>query len=428
MKSDWKTASLGDHVDLLTGFPFESSKYSNLSGDVRLLRGDNIGQGAVRWDGAKKWPKANDVNVKQYYLRKGDVVLAMDRPWIEAGLKFAVLTDQDVPALLVQRVARLRGTGVLDTRFLRYLVASSAFTDHILAVQTGTAVPHISAAQICAFKFELPPLSEQQLIANVLGTLDDKIEMNQRVNETLEAVVREVFKSWFVEFDPVQANLERRQLTAMVPEVAAMFPSSFSKKGDDLIPAGWSTGTLADLVEIYDSKRIPLSGRERAERQGPYPYYGATSVMDHVDDFLFNGVYVLVGEDGSVINDNGTPVVQYVWGKFWVNNHAHVLTGKHEFSQEYLLNALRSVNIGPYVTGAVQPKLNQANLFKVPMVLPNRQVLRLFNKFASPLYEMFRHNIEESKTLEMLRDLLLPKLISGEIRLKDTEKTVGAAI
>jgi type I restriction enzyme S subunit len=116
---------------------------------------------------------------------------------------------------------------------------------------------------------------------------------------------------------------------------------------------------LGDVINLFDHKRIPLSNRERANRQGPYPYYGAAGILDYVNDYLFDGIYVLIGEDGSVIDEEGHPIVQYVWGKFWVNNHAHVIQGKGYITTEFLMLFLKQLDIKAYVTGAVQPKLNQ---------------------------------------------------------------------
>lgn len=153
MGSEWPTVRLGDVTVLLTGFPFKSEEYTEDSFAPRLLRGDNVAQGVLRWNGVKRWPKTAVDDVEQYRLVKGDVILAMDRPWIDAGLKYAAVRESDLPALLVQRVARLRGTGALDTSFLKYVIGSRAFTEHVLAVQTGTAVPHISGGQIKSFEF-----------------------------------------------------------------------------------------------------------------------------------------------------------------------------------------------------------------------------------------------------------------------------------
>jgi len=153
----WPIVELGDHVDLLTGFPFKSKEFTAQSTDVPLLRGDNVAQGFLRWENAKRWDATQYDEFEKFHLREGDVVLAMDRPWISTGLKYGWITKRDLPALLVQRVARMRGENGLDTDYLRYIVGSPDFTDHVLSIITGVNVPHISGRDIKAFKFHLPP-------------------------------------------------------------------------------------------------------------------------------------------------------------------------------------------------------------------------------------------------------------------------------
>ena len=167
----WVDTKLGAEIDLLAGFAFKSARYTDKDHDVRLLRGDNIIPGCLRWDDVKRWPAKDTEDYERYWLREGDVVLAMDRPWIKAGLKHATITAEDVPSLLVQRTARLRGGANLDNRFLKLLIGSSAFTSHILGVQTGIGVPHISGQQIKDFEFARPPVSEQRRIADNLESL-----------------------------------------------------------------------------------------------------------------------------------------------------------------------------------------------------------------------------------------------------------------
>src|SRR4051812_23556669 len=122
MTDEWPLVRLGDVADLATGFPFSSERYIEDINAPRLLRGDNIVQGALRWDGVKRWPQNGTDDYADFWLREGDVVLAMDRPWIESGLKYASVRRSDLPSLLVQRVARLRGKERLDTHFLKYIV------------------------------------------------------------------------------------------------------------------------------------------------------------------------------------------------------------------------------------------------------------------------------------------------------------------
>ena len=145
--------------------------------------------------------------------------------------------------------------------------------------------------------------------------------------------------------------------------------------------------------------------------------------MDYVDDFLFEGVHVLLGEDGSVVKPDGKPFTQYVWGQFWVNNHAHVLRGKG-ISSEMMLCFFQQTDIVPYVTGAVQPKLNQKNLKAIPFPAYCSDVAAAFERIIGPLFGLVRLNCEQARMLSSTRDLLLPKLISGEIRLCEAGKFV----
>lgn len=181
---DWVETTLGAEIDLLAGFAFKSAQYTNADQDVRLLRGDNIIQGCLRWDDVKKWPINDTDDYDRYQLREGDIVLAMDRPWVKAGLKHATIFTDDLPCLLVQRTARLRGGENLDNRFLMYLIGSAAFTGHILGVQTGIGVPHISGQQIKDFEFARPPVAEQRRIA-------DNLEKIRAETQRLESIYQQ---------------------------------------------------------------------------------------------------------------------------------------------------------------------------------------------------------------------------------------------
>lgn len=174
---------------------------------------------------------------------------------------------------------------------------------------------------------------------------------------------------------------------------------------------------FGDIVELEDSKRIPLNSRDREQRKGPYPYYGATSVMDYVNDYLFDGIRILLGEDGSVMDNDGYPVLQYVWGKYWVNNHAHILKPCAGYPLEVLYVALRRTAIPHIVTGAVQKKISQKNLNSLILEMPNPEDA----KGLEDLFSLYRCDLDENKELEQLRDSLLPKLMSGEIDVSEVE-------
>ena len=180
-ENDSVETTLGNEIELLAGYAFSSKGYTVASNGVRLLRGDNIMQGYLRWDGAKYWPADDLVPYARFALQPGDIVLAMDRPWVKAGLKRALIGVNDLPCLQLQRTARLRPKKRMRQDFLFHLVGSRSFSQHLLDVQTGLGVPHISGKQIESFQFILPSMNRQAAIASVLDRLEENTERLQRI-------------------------------------------------------------------------------------------------------------------------------------------------------------------------------------------------------------------------------------------------------
>ena len=271
---------------------------------------------------------------------------------------------------------------------------------HNLAEQSVSAYPSIKASDICELEIKLPSLEYQTKAANILSSLDSKIELNRRINDNLEQQAQALFKLWFVDFEPFKDG-------------------KFVDSELGMIPEGWRVGNLLDIAKLYDAKRKPLSSRERENMKKLYPYYGATSIMDYVDKYIFDGTYLLMGEDGSVMDDKGHPYLQYVFGKFWPNNHAHIMQGKNNFSTEMLHCLLLKKNISPIVTGAVQAKISQSNMRKILIIQPPHEITIIFSSLIKPIYEIRKKNELENQRLSILRDTLLPKLMSGELKIND---------
>lgn len=176
MREGWRHTELGEHIDLLTGHPFKSAEYSQDDNGIRLLRGDNVVQGVIRWDDARRWPRDKADGLERYQLAEGDVVVALDRTWVKAGLKAATITRGDLPCMLVQRVARIRAADNLDQLFLAAIIQSHRFVEMVKSSKTETAVPHISPNDIREFVIDLPPHPEQRKIAEILRTWDEALE------------------------------------------------------------------------------------------------------------------------------------------------------------------------------------------------------------------------------------------------------------
>lgn len=198
---EWEETSLKSEVDLLVGFAFKSKEYTEAEDDIVLLRGDNIMQGNLRWEDVKRWRKSEYDDFKKYQLKENDIVLAMDRPWVKAGLKIAKLSNYDLPALLVQRTACLRAKPKLDNSFLFHLLRSKRFMNYLIDVQTGIGVPHISGQQILDFAFSRPSLKTQQTIVHKLDALSAETKRLeaiylQKIND-LEELKKSVLQKAF---------------------------------------------------------------------------------------------------------------------------------------------------------------------------------------------------------------------------------------
>jgi len=393
--------SLADHVELSTGFPFKSASYSQNENDVRLVRGDNVVQGALRWDNAARWPISLLKSTSEYELKPGDVVLAMDRPWIEAGLKYARIGAADTPSLLVQRVSRLRAKSQLDQGFLFYLIGSQGFTDHVLAIQTGTAVPHISGKQILSFEFPLLDLPEQRAIAAVLGSLDDKIEQNRRTGRKLEELARAVFKAWFVDFEPVKAKAAgATAFPGMPPETFATLPNTLKTSPSGPVPEGWEIGTVMDLCSSITSGGTPSRKVPRYWTGGTIDWFKTGELTDGpllhsgekiTDEALANSSCKMWSPGTILFALYASPTV----GRLGVLTHpgtsnqaAAGLVAKDEVGTQFLMHSLFVARdeLQRIAVGAAQQNINQGVLKSHRLLIPPKTITGAFSTVAEPLF------------------------------------------
>ena len=332
----------------------------------------------------------------------GDTIMARITPCLENGKHAYVscLNEGEIAYGSTEYIVLCGKNGVSDNEFVYYLSHTPQFVNTAIKSMVGSSGRQ--RAQVPVLENLIMPvpvnLSDQRKIAGILSDLDSKIENNNKINANLEAQAQALFKSWFVDFTPFKDQ-----------------PFVDSELGP--IPQGWKVGTLFDVANLHDRYRRPLSSNQRSLMAKKYPYYGATSLMDFVEDYIFDGEYVLMGEDGSVVTEKGYPFIQYVWGKIWVNNHAHVLSGKDGFPTELLIPFLKTYNIKGLVTGAVQAKLNQANMAQIQIPIPPKENINNISVIIKSIYKKYRLLTEENQRLAALRDTLLPKLMSGEIKL-----------
>ena len=315
--------------------------------------------------------------LKKYQMKCGDIIFSR-----VGSVDRCSFAEQDNEGWLFSgRCLRIRPEKTISPEFLYYYLSSKAIKNFVRNIAVGATMPSINTSLMGEIPVPDIPLNKQRSIACIMSSLDHKIQANTKINGYLLELAMTRFES----------ALEAKSKTVK----------------------------FGDIVALEDSKRIPLNSRDREARKGPYPYYGATSVMDYVDDYLFDEVRVLLGEDGTVIDSEGKPILQYVWGKYWVNNHAHILAPSGDYSLEAIYVALRRTAINHIVTGAVQMKISQRNLKSLELEMPSPESL----DFLQDLFTVYRCNQDESAKLASLRDALLPKLMSGEIDVSKVDLT-----
>lgn len=285
---------------------------------------------------------------------------------------------------------------------------------------SGSIQDNINIDYLSQLDFKVPDKAYQDKVVDILGTIDQKIDNNNRMGEALESMAKTIYDYWFTQFDFPDADGKpyRSSGGAMV----------WNEQLKCKIPQSWGITSVGNVTRNHDSKRIPLSQNERDSMKGDIPYYGATGIMDYVNRHIFDDHYVLIAEDGSVMDAKGNPIVQMIWGKTWVNNHAHVLEGCNGYSNELLYLLLHHIPVVKIMTGSIQKKINQDNLnnYRIPQI--PESIATAFSEIVKPLFEQIRVLQRENEELTKLRNWLLPMLMNGQATVADAEEEVSKVI
>jgi len=322
-------------------------------------------------------------------------------------ISIALLVDFD-KAIISQsyKVFDVKDKEELLPEYLMMWFSRPEFDRYARFMSHGSTRETFDWDEMCEVELPIPPIEEQQAIVADYKTVTDRIELNKQINNKLEETAQALYRHWFVDFEFPDEN-------------GKSYKSSGGKlvynvELDKEVPEGWKVKQLSKTVTILNQKRKPISGVIREEMQGPYPYYGAMGIVDHINKYSFDGTYILMAEDGIyVTNKNGNPSLQYVWGQFWVNNHAHVLEGIGDYSNEMLYLSIQKINVSHLVTGAAQPKINKGNIELIPLINPKGSVLQDFNRFVKVIFKDIKFNTGQIIRLRTLQSLLLSKMAAS---------------
>ncbi len=357
---------------------------------------------------------------RRYAPKRGDIVFS--RVGSYGNASFA---NTDIPFCLGQNTALLSPR--INGRFLHLFLQSTHARWQIEQVAVGSTQKTISLKSISALTIPIPPAEELEAIAHILGTLDDKIELNRRMNQTLEAMARALFKSWFVDFDPVRAKhtlskvegAEGRPLASsgqafpgLPKPLADPFPDSFEDSERGEIPKGWEVKKLGDLLKLAYGKALKAEDR----RDGNVPVYGSNGQVGWHDQRLVTGPGIVVGRKGN------PGIATWVPTDFFpIDTTFYVVPKSNCRSLEFLFHVLRTHDLASLGADSAVPGLNRNLAYMSDQLLPPARLLEQFECLTSGLSRRVNCGNEETRALAAVRNSLLPKLISGEVRVNAAE-------
>ena len=418
----WEHVKLGDVAELSGGYAFKSSQYTE-HGRV-VVRTINIRDDcSITLDGATYISEDEAAQFSKFSLRDMDTLFVM----VAATLgKIGFVRSDVLPALLNQNMWVIRAKpGRIEPVFLHYCFRELSRIP--LAWVSGSARSFLRRDDVRNLEFHLPPLTEQRAIANILGTLDDKIELNRRMNETLEAMARALFKDWFVDFGPTRTKIEGRD-PYLAPEIWDLFPDKLDEDGK---PEGWEYGRLADIADSPSrgvrpsevSKDTPYIGLEHMPRRSVAltEWGGAGKVTSN--KYVFKRGEFLFGKLRPYFHKVGIAPIDGICSTDIV-----VIAPRAPHWNSLTLACISTDDFVDYTnttsTGTKMPRTSWKTMGQYELCFSTVQVAQAFEGSIGLLTTRIVSNIRECKALSQSRDLLLPKLMSGEIRVGDTDKIV----
>lgn len=388
---EWKEVRLGDVVEIVNGFAFKSKAFT-LEG-IPVIKIKNIKAGKVILNDLD-YISTSDINPKYTKIRSSDILITMTGNRMDGSPETWVgkvsLFRHQGDFYLNQRVSALRLIDdSVDNNFLSYYLSSwQSQLYFALNSNSSGGQANITPAVVQEYRLMVPELETQRSIASILSSLDRKIELNNKINADLEEMAQAIFKNWFVDFEPFKDG-------------------KFVDSELGMIPEGWKVGTLEDLITIKygkDHKKL---------EDGTFPVYGSGGFMRFVNSWLYDGESVLIPRKGTLDN------IMYVCEKFWTVDTMFFSVPKMDYVMKYVYNYIKRFDFSKMNEGTSVPSNTAARLNKMPILIPTHEILEMYDETLCPVYNKRKMKDKESRTLSLLRDTLLPRLMSGKLEVPE---------
>lgn len=438
MGSEWKTAKLTDHYEIRSGL---SKPAKDFGSGYPFLTFKDVFYNYFTPEKLGDLVESTEKDRLGCSVLRGDVFLTRTSETMnELGMSCVALKDYENSTFngFCKRL-RPKADSELVPEYVGYYLRSPLFRRSMMAFSTMSTRASLNNEMISRLDISYPDPGEQVEIARVLKTLDEKISLNNQINQTLEQMAQTLFKSWFVDFDPVidnaldagsyipeifEARVERRKAVReradfkpLPDDVRQLFPSEFEESELGWVPKGWEATNLSDFIKFANGKA------KKSIEGAVYPLYGANGIIGQSNEAKFNDA-IVIGRVGAYCGS-----IEYCNTSFWASDNTIVAEPKGQITHlPFVLYLLKHLNLNKFAGGAAQPLLNQKVLSSIQVPLSSLDVLESFGSIVSAnLEKMFSLN-QESTSLEKLRDTLLPKLISGELCLDSLEVEQAKAL
>ncbi|MEG5054937.1 MULTISPECIES: restriction endonuclease subunit S [unclassified Microcoleus] len=434
----WETVTLSEACkrgggDIQTG-PFGSQLHASdyVPVGIPSIMPKNIGENRVDTTDIARITAEDAKRLSRYLVKPGDIVYSR-RGDVE---RRALIREEEDGWLCGTGCLRIRlGKGIVNPLYAFYYLGHPSIRDWIVRHAIGATMPNLNTSILSSLPFVVPHLDEQKAIAHILGTLDDKIELNQQMNHTLEAIARALFKSWFIDFDPVRAKMDGRQPAGMDAETAALFPAEFENSAIGKIPKNWKVKPIGDVVRAVGGATPSTSEAEYWE--GGTIYWSTPKDLASLSSPVLLDTERRITEKGlqkissgllpkgTVLLSSRAPIGYLAIAEvpLAINQGYIAMVCDQELSNHYVLRWTQ-INMGIIegrANGTTFMEISKKNFRAIPVLVPSQQVLEAFNEQAESIHQQVANNFYKNKTLTSIRNALLPKLLSGKIRVKNIE-------
>lgn len=382
---EWKEVRLGDVADVQTG-PFGSQlhKENYVDKGTPIVTVEHLGN---KWFTSQNLPMVSDedkLRLAKYCSQEGDVIFSR----VGSVDRCSYVSKEYSGWLFSGRCLRVRPRSGINPEYLYYFLTNEGTKQYIRNIAVGATMPSINTKLLNEVPIKIPSLDYQRRIASILSSLDRKIELNNKINADLEEMAQAIFKNWFVDFEPFKDG-------------------KFVDSELGMIPEGWKVGCLGDLITIKygkDHKKLD---------DGTFPVYGSGGLMRFVNSWLYNGESVLIPRKGTLDN------IMYVCEKFWTVDTMFFSVPKMDYVMKYVYNYIKRFDFSKMNEGTSVPSNTAARLNKMPILIPTHEILEMYDETLCPIYNKRKMKDKETRILSLLRDTLLPRLMSGELEVPE---------